>query len=336
MFLSALALLPLAFLAGLVRGRFFRTVTVARLLDRLAQDANAPQVREALSEALGDPTLAIAYWLPDRGGYVDLAGRPLALPPSGNGRVATAIGHRGRRIGALIHDRSLCEAPELLRDATGAAALALENGRLEVELRAQLEALRASRARIVEAGDAERRRLTRDLHDGAQQRLVSLMIGLQVARQRWEADPAAARAAVDDAFGDARAAVEELRELAAGIHPAVLVTARPRRRTRVAVDACTAPGRVRGSARRAAPQRGRERRLLRGRRGARERRQARARNARDGERTPRGRGSRARGARGWRRRRDPRAAAASPGSRTASARSTGGSRSTARPAAARA
>ena len=222
MFLSALALLPLAFLAGLVRGRFFRTVTVARLLDRLAQDAGAPQVREALSEALGDPTLAIAYWLPDRGAYVDLAGRPLALPPSGNGRVATAIGHRGRRIGALIHDRGLCEAPELLRDAAGAAALALENGRLEVELRAQLEALRASRARIVEAGDAERRRLTRDLHDGAQQRLVSLMIGLQVARQRWEADPAAARAAVDDAFADARAAVEELRELAAGIHPAVL------------------------------------------------------------------------------------------------------------------
>jgi signal transduction histidine kinase len=221
-FLSALALLPAAFFAGLVRSRFFRTATVARLLDRLAQDADARQVRGALSEALGDPTLAIGYWLPDRGEHVDLEGRPLALPPPGDGRAATEINQRGRRVGALIHDRDLREAPELLRDAAAAAGLALENARLEVELRAQLAALRASRARIVEAGDAERRRLTRDLHDGAQQRLVSLMLGLQVARGQWETDPAAARAAVDAALADARLAVEELRELAAGIHPAVL------------------------------------------------------------------------------------------------------------------
>ena len=124
--------------------------------------------------------------------------------------------------GALIHDRRLCESPELLRDAAGAAALALENGRLEVELRAQVEALRASRARIVETGDAERRRLTRDLHDGAQQRLVALLLGLQVARGQWESDPDAALAALDEAFIDARLAVDELRELASGIHPAIL------------------------------------------------------------------------------------------------------------------
>ena len=96
------------------------------------------------------------------------------------------------------------------------------NARLEVELRARLEALRASRARIVETGDAERRRLTRDLHDGAQQRLVSLMIELQLARERWEAEPAAARDLLDRAIVNAEAAVGELRELAAGIHPAVL------------------------------------------------------------------------------------------------------------------
>jgi signal transduction histidine kinase len=179
-------------------------------------------VRDALRDALGDPTLAIAYWLPDRGGHVDLEGRPLALPPPGDGRVATEIAHRGHRVGALVHDRAVCETPDLLRDAAGAAALALENGRLEVELRAQLEALRASRARIVEAGDAERRRLTRDLHDGAQQRLVALMLGLQIARAEWEADPDAALAALDEAYVDARLAVDELRELASGIHPAVL------------------------------------------------------------------------------------------------------------------
>jgi signal transduction histidine kinase len=106
--------------------------------------------------------------------------------------------------------------------ATGAAVLALENDRLEVELRARLEALRVSRARIVEAGDAERRRLGRDLHDGAQQRLISLLIALQLARERWEDEPGEARALVEQALADARAAVGELRELAAGIHPAVL------------------------------------------------------------------------------------------------------------------
>ncbi len=215
LFLSALALLPLAFLAGLVRSRFFRTTTVARLIDRLTGDTGATQ--DALRDALGDPTLTIAYRVAEGGGHVDLRGRPLVLPGPGEARVATDIA-----AGALIHDRRLCESPELLRDAAAAAALALENGRLEVELRAQVEALRASRARIVETGDAERRRLTRDLHDGAQQRLVALLLGLQVARGQWESDPDAALAALDEAFVDARLAVDELRELASGIHPAVL------------------------------------------------------------------------------------------------------------------
>ena len=106
----------------------------------------------------------------------------------------TEIDHEGRRVGALVHDAALCETPELLREAAAAAALALENARLEVELRARLEALRASRARLVEAGDAERRRLGRDLHDGAQQRLVALMIELQLARERFDSDPDGARA----------------------------------------------------------------------------------------------------------------------------------------------
>ena len=112
--------------------------------------------------------------------------------------------------------------PGALREAAAAASLALENARLEVELRARLEALRASRARLVEAGDAERRRLGRDLHDGAQQRLVALMIELQLARERFESDPPGARELVDSAFANAQAAVGELRDLAAGIHPAVL------------------------------------------------------------------------------------------------------------------
>ena len=170
------------------------------------------------SGALGDPSLEVAYWLPERG-YVDREGRAVEPAPD---RAVTEIDHEGRRVGALLHASVLAETPELVTEASAAAALAIENARLEVELRARLEALRASRARLVEAGDAERRRLGRDLHDGAQQRLVALMIELQLARERFDSDPAGSRELLDSAFANAQAAVGELRDLAAGIHPAVL------------------------------------------------------------------------------------------------------------------
>jgi signal transduction histidine kinase len=216
-FFACFALLPAAFLLGLLRTHFFRTATISRVIERLTLDPHA--VRDALAAELGDPDLAVAHWVPERG-YVDRDGH--ALPAPGPGRAVTEIDHEGRRVGALVHDAALNEAPELLRDAAAAAALALENARLEVELRARLEALRASRARLVEKGDEERRRLGRDLHDGAQQRLVALMIELQLARERFDSDPAGARELVDSAFANAQAAVGELRDLAAGIHPAVL------------------------------------------------------------------------------------------------------------------
>ncbi len=221
-FLGAFALLPAAFVLGLARSRFFRTAAVGRLIQGLTADPGPAGVRDALRTALGDPTLAVAYWLPDDERYVDGDGAALALPPAGDGRAVTEVGHGERRVGALIHSAELRDEPELLREAASTVALAIENGRLEVELRARLEALRASRARIVETGDAERRRLTRDLHDGAQQRLVSLKIDLQLARERVE-EPAA-RELLDRAVANADAAVEELRELAAGIHPAVLAS----------------------------------------------------------------------------------------------------------------
>ena len=211
-FFSTFALLPAAFLLGLVRTRFFRTAAVGRVIERLALDPRG--VRDALATELGDPTLDVLYWVDGR--YVDREGHPRTA------ETLTEIDHEGRRVGALVHDPSLDEEPDLVREAAAAAALALENQRLEVELRARLEALRASRARLVEAGDAERRRLTRDLHDGAQQRLVALMIELQLARETFDANPEGARQLVDSAFANAQEAVKELRDLAAGIHPAVL------------------------------------------------------------------------------------------------------------------
>src|ERR1700754_3293794 len=146
LFLSSFALVPAAFLLGLIRSRFFRAATVGRVIERLTLNPGA--VRGALAAELGDPTLEVVYWLP--GGYVDGDGRPAALDG-----VVTEIEREGRRVGALVHAPELCEEPDLLREATAAAALAIENARLEVELRARVEALRVSRARLVEAGDAE-------------------------------------------------------------------------------------------------------------------------------------------------------------------------------------
>ena len=306
LFIASFMTLPPAFLAGLVRSRFFRAATVGRVIDRLASGRGATGVERALASALGDPTLAVAFWLPERRDYVDREGHPVALPPDGGGSVATEITHHGRRVGALVHDGALAEDPELMRAAAGAAGMALENDRLEVELRARLEALRASRARIVEAGDAERRRLGRDLHDGAQQRLISLLIDLQLARERWEADPAASRELVDRAIENAHAAVDELRDLAAGIHPAVLVAARPRRGARVAGHALARAGRARRRARRALPVVSRDRGLLRRGRGADQRDEVRAGDARTRHGAPRRRPRDRRDPRRRGRRRGPR------------------------------
>jgi signal transduction histidine kinase len=121
-----------------------------------------------------------------------------------------------------VHDPRLKEHPELLETVSAAAGLALENQRLEAALRARVEELRASRARIVEAGYAARRQLERDLHDGAQQRLVALALDLRLTRGKLESDPAAAGELLDASIEELSHATEELRELARGIHPAVL------------------------------------------------------------------------------------------------------------------
>ena len=128
----------------------------------------------------------------------------------------------GRRVAALVHDASLLDAPELLRAVTSAAGLALENERLHAELRAYVDDLRESRARIVEAGDAERRRLERNLHDGAQQRLVVMSLHLRLIESKLETDPEGAAPLVVQVREELTEALEELRELARGIHPAIL------------------------------------------------------------------------------------------------------------------
>jgi signal transduction histidine kinase len=208
---------PFAFLVGLLRSSLSRAGAVSALVERLG----GISARDALAEALGDDTLALAYWLPERGFFVDAEGRRVELPAPGGGRGVSEIERDGERMAAVIHNASLLDDPELVRAAGAAAALALENERLDAELRARYDELRASRARLVAAGDGARRRLERDLHDGAQQRFVALAVALRLARNSVDAGSSAA-ALLDGAMAELSAGLAELRELARGIHPAVL------------------------------------------------------------------------------------------------------------------
>jgi signal transduction histidine kinase len=212
--------IPVSLAAGMLWGRRARG-TVADLVVELERTPPGA-VRDALARALRDPTLELALWLPDRGLYADGAGRPMVLPEPDSGRAVTVLGPAESPIAALVHDPVLLERPALLQSAGAAARLALENERLQAELRAQLAELRASRARIVSAGDEERRRLERNLHDGAQQRLLSLGLALQLARTHLGPDADGAAELLVEADGELKAALDELRELAQGIHPAVL------------------------------------------------------------------------------------------------------------------
>jgi signal transduction histidine kinase len=145
------------------------------------------------------------------------------LPAAGGARAATVVEREGRRVGAIVHDATLAEEPGMLRAVAASAALALENERLEAELRARVAELQSSRERLLAASTTERRRLERDLHDGAQQRLVALALQLGLARRRLDGgDQAEAGALLEGARTELAQALEELRELARGIHPAIL------------------------------------------------------------------------------------------------------------------
>jgi len=339
LFLVFFAAVPFAFLFGILRSRLARG-SVAALVVSIGQGV---PLRDAIAEALGDPTLELAFRLDEEQRFVDRDGRTFELPEPGSGRVASIVERDGRPVGALVHDESLCDEPELIESVAAAVALALDNERLEAELRAQYEylntivetarsllvtidtdgvirnvnpatveasgfpsyddvrgrsfwdvfidesertamiarfhaaapdfpaaeyentftnqrgerrviawssapllddhgkvvrivagglditlrkqqeeELRASRSRIVAAGDDARRRLERNLHDGAQQRLVALSLALRLAQAKLTSDPDAADELLVGASEELSQALEELRELARGIHPAVL------------------------------------------------------------------------------------------------------------------
>jgi signal transduction histidine kinase len=221
--LIPLAAVPYAFLAGLMQSRFARAAAVSELVARLGAGPEQRRgLREVLADAFGDPSLVLAYWLPERGHYVDAQGHRAQLPDPGDARAWTPIERDGAPLAAIVHDAALADERRLLEAAGAAAGLALENERLDAELRARVEELEHSRQRLIEVGLAERRKLERNLHDGAQQRLVSLALSLRLARDRVHRDPDGANELLAEAAGELDAATAELRELARGIHPAVL------------------------------------------------------------------------------------------------------------------
>ncbi len=196
------------------------TCTVARALLLPRATAGAP-VRELLAESLGDHSVAIAYWLPEREIFVDETGRRVDLPRRASGRTWTTVERDGRPVAAIVHDAALDTTSELVQAAAAASSLAIDNERLKADLRARLEELRVSRLRIVEATDAARRRIERDLHDGAQQQLVALALELRLLHRRVEDQPEIAPL-VDGLSERLSSALAELRELARGIHPSIL------------------------------------------------------------------------------------------------------------------
>jgi signal transduction histidine kinase len=218
-------LVPWLFLGTLARARMIQGGAVGELIARLGEAPRPGELRDALARALGDPTLELVYWLPEDERFVDGSGRLVALPEPGSGRAVTKVERDGDCVAAIVHDELTAEQQGGYVDAVGAAAsLALENERLEAELRSKVEELRASRQRMLSIGLEERRRLERDLHDGAQQRLVSTALSMRLARSRLRDDPGGAELLLDGAAGELEAALEELRELARGIHPAVLTS----------------------------------------------------------------------------------------------------------------
>jgi signal transduction histidine kinase len=215
-------LVPYVLLASLFRTRIIRGGAFRDFVAGLNETIGPLELRKALATALGDPSVELAYWLPESGGYVDVDGGRVEVPPAGAERAMTEVRVEDRLVAAIAHDSSLLDDPEHVRGVGAAAALALEKQRLEAELRAKVKELRVSRTRIMKEASAERRRLERDLHDGAQQRLVSLALNLRVAQGRVEEEPEVARELLEAAGGELEEALAELRELARGIHPTVL------------------------------------------------------------------------------------------------------------------
>ena len=186
-------LVPLGILVGILGVRAGRSA-VAQAIAAAGDSPSSLTLRDALAAALRDPSLRILTWDEDTAAYRDENGQPSSLPASSTQATVTPVETAGSRLAVLVHDPALDEDPSLVAAGVAVTRLAIDNERLGHELSRQLEEVRASRARIMEAGDAERRRIERDLHDGVQQRLVALAMALRRAGGRGDGGSEAGQA----------------------------------------------------------------------------------------------------------------------------------------------
>jgi signal transduction histidine kinase len=208
----ALPAMSVAFFLGLLRGRLFAARALETLGTRLHAGLPTPGLRATLAEALEDPSLRLAYRVPTDGGrWVDADGRPVELPAPGSGQCVTEVRGGDLPIAAIVHDEALREQQGLVDAAASYARMALENQRLGARVEASLR-----------QADEERRRLERDLHDGAQQRLVALRIKLELTEELVASDPDSGLEKLHALGTEVDETLEELRSLARGVYPAVL------------------------------------------------------------------------------------------------------------------
>ena len=218
--LLAYGLLPIGFLIGLLRAQIARAA-VAGLVVELGELPTPARLRSALATALGDRTLEVMTWSGERQAFVDADGRIVAAPTADDRRSVTILQRGGQPSALLVHDPAVLDDPGLVTAVGTAVRLALDNEQLEIQVGQQLEEVRASRARVAAAADSARQKIERDIHDATQQRLLGVSLGLQGLRERLH-DRSAEAAELDEVRGQLSAALAELRELARGIHPAVL------------------------------------------------------------------------------------------------------------------
>jgi signal transduction histidine kinase len=219
---AVLVLIAAGFVADLLWGRWAQAA-VTKLVVDLGGDSEAGTLRARLAHALGDRSLAIGYWLPEANGYADERGNRVELPDAGSGRAVTVVEHDGERVAALVHDAALLDDPGLADSVAQAARIALSNVRLRADAQRRVTELAASRRRILEARDTQRRRLQQQLQASAGRHLTGVreLLALAVREARVSGDQAPA-GGLADTCKELAEAEAELRELAAGIHPPLL------------------------------------------------------------------------------------------------------------------
>jgi signal transduction histidine kinase len=215
--------MAVAFLIGLLRWQLFAGAALQRLARELHAHPDADRLRAALARTLEDPSLRLAFWKSEgAGSWVDADGDRFDMGTVEPDRLVTTIYDGDKRMAAIVHDVALGGEPEFIEAAGNFAAIALDNHRLVALVRSSLREVQESRARIMASADEERRRIERDLHDGAQQRLVALRIKLELAQELLPEDPKRGRELLHDIGDETVEALEDVRSLAHGVYPAVL------------------------------------------------------------------------------------------------------------------